>query len=71
MVVELLKIEVGSKYRCESGRSSDPADHREIPYSAGLSLRVSSCLAEYGAIENLDFVWEERNFGYALGGVMH
>jgi hypothetical protein len=32
MVVELLKIEVGSEYRCESGRSSDPADHREIPY---------------------------------------
>jgi hypothetical protein len=44
---------------------------RKKQYSTGLSLQVPSFLAEYGATENLDFVWEEQKFGYPLGGVIH
>jgi hypothetical protein len=44
---------------------------RKKQYSTGLTLQVSSFLAEYGVIENLDFVWMEQNFGYPLGGVIH
>jgi hypothetical protein len=54
MVVELLKIEVGSEYRCESGRSSDPADYREIPYIEIQKRRVQATIIYLGMIS---FCW--------------
>ena len=33
--------------------------HEKKQYNTGLSLRVPLFLAECGAIENLDFVWED------------
>jgi hypothetical protein len=54
----------GTRPRGRTGKiEADMKILRKRQYSTGLSLQVPSFLAEYGAIENLDFVWTERNFG--------